>query len=477
MKRQPWQTRGRGVSTVLVALAATSFIGGASAPKPHRSHAADSSRWGRPECSGEGVRITIRDSVGKTPTGSPVTYSHVVTDIPLSGRIADIPEFHDCQEFVVRRAWYLFWRPAWEYDHLYSIFASFGLDSLWRDLHSGDTLTLPSGATVRTVPVATIYSDGGTYPQLGIRPGFNCLLLYRQPPNNAPPDTGWGAKMIPLGTADSSCLAGDVDENDPGTLLQVRASSLSSLTAADYPAAARWDWDPVHSEQYIGIKCVAAWCQVGRTGFDTSASYTGPPLPFKPIGTVGFTPAELTRVTAIKGWYDEQRLAASGTAGLQPSAMRGMLFPNPDIHGLKKIPDMYNSKWVQVGFAVVFGGDYHKWNMRQRVNEILLCHGSVLACAVPTNQPPEPPTTMLLTSCATGWWAKVVPYLTAATTGQPRYFCLKLADHTADLAALNAAYNNLFISSIPGTARWRWLLKDEGTWHGCLGSSCCSGGG
>jgi hypothetical protein len=267
-----------------------------------------------------------------------------------------------------------------------------------------------------------------------------------------------------------------------GTILEVRASSIAGLAEPDYPAVARWDWDSVNSHQYIGIKCGTAWCQVGnRDHFDTSASYAGPPdLPFKAISSRPLSENQRLRVTAIRGWYDEQLLDAANS--YKPSPLRGILIPNPHIHNLNAKLKAYDSKWVQVGFAVVIAGDYHKWNYRRLVNEVLLCHGSASSCNVDENQLPEPPSAMTLHSCENaGWWASVQPLrvLTSAQgteylpDGKLKYFCLRETDHQHELDNLNTRFPDM-VSSIPGTARWRWLWQDAGSWYGCMAASCCT---
>jgi hypothetical protein len=453
VKLHHWRGGGRWASFGVVVFVATSacVVSYGPTPVPYGRDGVQ----GRRECPGEGVTL-------KVDTGR---ISYIVTHVPLSDSITNIPEFHDCQRFIRDTSGKLV------FDSLFAIFASFRLESLPQDLDSSkDTITLDNGVHVATVPVATIFSDHQRYDSLGIKPGFNCLLLYRRSVPVTPQGFVWGAKMIPLPFPDSNCVP--VKPQMEGKTLQVLASSIRGLAESDYPAAARWDWDPRHSEQYIGIKCGAAWCQVGRMGFDTSASYSGPSLPFKPIGVAPFTDAERRRVTAIRGWYDEQRLAEHQGGWTKPSALRGILVPNPDIDGLKSTPNMYDSTWVQVGFAVLIGGDYHKWNYRQRVNEVLLCHGSATDCKVENEvqtQPPEPPSTMALTSCTTGWWATVRPL----PSGKPRIFCLRETNHQQELDDLNSRHPNM-VSSIPGTARWRWLLEDEGSWFGCMSSSCCT---
>jgi hypothetical protein len=410
---------------------------------------------GSPECPGEGV--TLKVDTGRLST--------IVTHVPLSDSIANIPEFHDCQRFLRDSGGILV------FDGLYAVFASYRLDHLRQDLDSStDSITLNEGIKVATVPVATIFSDHGQYGSLGIEPGFNCLILYKRPVPGRPQDSVWGAKMVPLVTPDSNCVL--VKAAMPGKDLQVQASSTNGLADSDYPAAARWDWDRRNREQYIGIKCGAAWCLVGRFGFDTTVSYSIPNLPFRAIGAAPLTDTERRRVTAVRGWYDEQQLAEVQGGHTKPSALRGILVPNPDIHNLKAEPDMYDTTWVQVGFAVLVGGDYHKWNYRQRVNEVLLCHGSAQSCKVENQvltQPPEPPSTLPLSSCTTGWWATVRPF----PSGTARIFCLRETNHQAALDDLNERHPNM-ISSIPGTARWRWLAKDDGSWFGCISAGCCT---
>lgn len=415
---------------------------------------------GRPECPGEGVRLTV-------DTGN---LARTVIHVPLSDSITNIPEFHDCQRFLVRGA-----GRRLVFDSLYAVFASFKLDRLLQDLNaSTDTITLNTGVHVMGVPVATIYSDHRQYQPLGIQPGFNCLLLYRQLSIDSPNESTWGAKMIPLPPPDSNCV--NVEGNLAGTPLQVDASSVPGLAESDYPPAARWDWDPADSEQYIGVKCGAAWCQVGKFGFDTSASYSGPPLKFKPIGGGTVTKAESLRVTAIRGWYDEQLLDESEGGLSVPSGQQGFLIPNPDLDKLKAEPDPYLSQWVQVGFAVIQGG-YYKWNYHHHVNQILLCHGSADNCQVSgivQNQPAESPSTTRPKDCTTGWLAAVGPATAGPLpSGKFKLFCLRETNHQHALDDLNSRYPNV-ISSIPATARWRWLLKDAGSWFGCYTASCCT---
>jgi hypothetical protein len=152
------------------------------------------------------------------------------------------------------------------------------------------------------VPVVLVYSDKEAYPLLGIDSGFNCLYLYNPPQ--------WKAKMVPV-SGQKDCSRENIDPAlVQGTGLQVRETMASGRSNADYPPVARWDVD-AYGKYFIGIKCLAAWCEIG-TDFGASPDYHG------------------DRTREIKGWYDEQYLSVR-TANYPswPTAIRGTAFPDP----------------------------------------------------------------------------------------------------------------------------------------------------
>ena len=106
---------------------------------------------------------------------------------PTSSAITNIPEFHDCQRFIVtdRRT------GRAVYDSLYAIFASPVLDTLDEVL---DSLDAQFGPGVWAFPAAEIYTEGGVYPALGIKTAFSC------PSCSVTPD---GKPFGPNPTADS----------------------------------------------------------------------------------------------------------------------------------------------------------------------------------------------------------------------------------------------------------------------------------
>jgi hypothetical protein len=427
----------------------------------------------RPECPHDSLIVKLIDDKGN--------FLRLVNSIPLSDPVSDVPEFHDCQRFVPRYTflqWFLGNRPRrLLYDSLYAIFAAFRLD------------TLPKALEGYGAPVATIYSYGGTYEPLGIKPGFNCLVLAGSPGD-------WEAKMLPqVSWTDSSCEATHIDESGPGTPLVVWESPVPSpdtvrFDRSNFPPAARWDWDGVH--QYIGIACGMAWCEIGPAGFSPSPVYQGVGLTFDDIPGLSVTPAQSKQVTRIKGWYDDQQLDSARLDGRHiVTHVRGWLFPNPDLEDVA-LDDPQSVKtlrgvWVHVATAVLSGN--YKANLRSGVNKIYMCHetadapgrckGPLMAAfgspSIPLNQPPlKPPFTRALTACDPDptdgyrrWW-KIQPQV-----GEARYVCAKRRDHFNDLEQYRRSHNNVRVW-IPATARWRWLLEDAGAWHKCE-TGCCTG--
>jgi len=384
-----------------------------------------------------------------------------VTDIPLSGPVARIPEYHDCQRFI----------EGDQYTALFAIFAAFRLDTV-------DTLSGP----VDTMPMATIYTPSGDYPALGIKPGFNCLFLSRNTSHV------WTAKVIPWGIDKNNCADGHIVPGPGvGTDLSVRQQAVSgTFSARDYPPAARWDRDGHDSVYTIGIRCGRAWCEVGRRGFTPSVGYNGPALSFDPIGGVMPSAQAQARVQRIKGWYDVQRLADPSTGSLHPTKFRGFLIPHPLLDSVAwlnwktdptaALESYFRQGWLHVGYAYM-EGNYSKWNFRQGINKIYMCYGTLGGnCELPQPLPQaEKPSTVTLENCPTDpttpsrrWWARTT------SAGGTTYVCIERMDHRNDLLAwAQDPHNAGVLISIPATARWRFLPRDESGWWGCP-SGCCT---
>lgn len=495
----------------------------------------------RPECpqSWDAIPVYPVKQTGERPLPLAVSASSALN---APGPITNIPEFHDCQKFIIPAAAGV---PA-HYDSLYAIFAAFKLDSIggalpfdtytWSSTNaavatvdaSGHVtgISLGSAAIVATsttdptrkaalqltvatsappvtpvpvvtpgsgvvvgiggsfpvvanlgasmttsLPVAEIYTYGTGYPPLGIGPNFSCLHLYFDA-------TGvLSAKMFKVpGSGDSGCSA-TVDLNDPSAT-RLSVIRTAGLGASDYPPVARWDWDPVNNQQYIGIKCGAAWCEIGARGdkpFTVSAGHAP---------TAGST--VVPNVLAVKGWYDEQFLAIKNDAGeMIPSGLRGIVIPDPDLVTKHK-SNFEQDGWVPVayvGLETMSGGadaaKYYKQKFNfdpvpaqlplTRMNMLSLCYGTRSHCHVPMPISPAigcgPDQKLPFIWFINRVWVK----LESASRDRVLYRCVTRRDHLAAVTALGI--------STPATTRWRWLALDETTWDYCDAAGCCETNG
>jgi hypothetical protein len=391
--------------------------------------------------------------------------------------ITDIPEFHDCQRFLA----YDPLKNQFQYDSLFAIFAVSGLGHIEGSLDSTArcrecrTRTRPERtrpdrrfqplrfrATTLAVVAARIYAEG-IYRPLGIARMYDCLYLFRS-------DTSWGAIMVPVAQASSACDQPFDPAFDVGVELEVRRIGRASAPAA-YPAVARWDWDSAHAQQYIGLTCGSAWCEIGEPGFVPS------PLPQLDPSLTTF----LGDRASIKGWYDEQILAVLDDDGRTvPGLIRGRVFPAAGIERASF------STWTLSALIVLDTVDLQavaetlagrptpsrahearlyqeQMNLDSRVNSaasiapehlntIELCKGSAEACGVDTRN-------IALHSCDTDppWWARI-----RSAGGRVAYSCVTRREHLHALPQF----------PVPPTARWRWRASDEGEWNAC-GQGCC----
>jgi hypothetical protein len=352
--------------------------------------------------------------------------------LAIIGGNIDIPEFHDCQRFITYHG------DEPRYDALYAIFAS-------------DSLYLPPAGLWA---VAEIYAEG-QYAKLGIKPGYNCLFLGRQP-------GGYDARMVPVSSADVNCRQLVLDRMS-GTPLMVNPVDVGP----GIPSVARWDWDDRMREQYIGIKCDSTvWCEVARQRRAPSARPSAP--------TLGS--ARLARTRLIKGWYDEQHLAyRDANHATVPSFVRGTIYPDSLLDDRNSTTDFDNTWVVAAYVALDTLRGYQQATLDQykdrlnldptepgaallrtgKLNVLSLCHGALLDCV-----PAVALDVNALQGCDTegAWWTRVDP----ANGGASKYLCATRRGHEG-MSDLH---------EIPGTARWRWMASDEGVWDAC-GQGCC----
>jgi len=377
-------------------------------------------------------------------------------DIPLIRRIANLPEFHDCQRFVVDSGITdSLHRPLLQYGPLVAIWAA---DSLVERFRAGQKARLAPGAWSDAVPVAVIYNWGSAaYAPLGIQPQFNCLYLW----HDGSRPTRWNAMMVPNRTNPSACEATMPVERLQGQRLEVRATPPpDGLTAVDLPAVARWDWDARHNEQYIDIRCGNQSCEIGHSGFAPSrtAAQQGqdaawlrsvlepiPGIPH-PMGS----DAQIARVVAIKGWYDAQPLDLRDTQHKPVlTDIRGTVIPHPALDSAPFTP----GEWTPVAYAMA-SAEYAspKIPLGKGLNRIYLCRdgakkcagAEALSCAAEMAAPHDT------------WYTKVTP-----ESGASKVYCVIRRTHGGEAIPVPAA-------------RWNWNELDATTWSKC-GPACCTG--
>lgn len=376
-------------------------------------------------------------------------------DMPLVERIANLPEYHDCQRFVVRQPVTNVAGPReFAFGPLVAIWAADSLGSQF----GKPGVREPSMAQ----PVAVIYNfeTQVAYEPLGIAPGFSCLYLW----HDGGEPRHWSAAIVKLSGGPAACELPVNPGALPGSNLVVRPALLDpSLKATDIPEVTRWDWDAERKQQYIGIRCADQWCEVGSRGLvpSRSAHQAGLALPTTgglalalpvPTNGLGNTPERL-RVVDVKGWYDEQQLDtldASGNPVL--TDIVGTVFPHPALARYDSGPAPTTGLWVPAAFMKVSADYPGLVTLRAGINLLELCRGGATACGAPAG----------LTCSAKAqdpadlWWGRVISE--KGDTSEVR--CVRRRRHEG--RAIPAA-----------AARWNWNPRDATTWVACE-KGCCT---
>jgi len=414
-----------------------------------------------PECPHSFDTIRVSKSSRKT-TLATETFVFGPGGMSVPKHLTNVPEFHDCQRIILSN--------GNKYGPLMAVFAAADLGQRKfsnRDTSARrDTSLVGDSSAFRDVYAAVeVFNDSAdfTYEPLGIGPLFNCLYVYRVAGQLR-------AKMRQVGAVEKDCAEPVDPIAIPGTDLAVDETLKDYYDEADYPSVARWDWDKRHREQYIGLKCGRAWCEVGRLApfrFYPSNAYLPPP----PAGTI----APEDRVRAIKGWYDQQYVAVQAGINVKPGNVVATFFPDPDLAAHANDGDFHRT-WITVSYAAFEGppGQYkHKFNFDDRspaplplsrMNPLALCYGTAGQCSVPLFPLPS---ASLVTSCGPSalmqsiyderWWARLRGRTSSGGTVN-MFKCVNKRDHAG--------------VPIAATVRWRWLAEDETEWQYCP-NGCC----
>lgn len=391
-----------------------------------------------PECPVDSVMV--RDSAEHFTS---ISYKRLAT----SGNQTLIPEFNDCQQFENK--------ADRKYGPLVGIFAQQALNAQIARMYQ----LAGEGVSVNAVPIAIIVDFGDVdYGPLGISRngfGFNCLYMFALRDGD---ETTLHAFMLPV-KAQADCDHDRAPGGSGSKPLDVVATRPSVGTVIfsgnDYPAVARWDWDSVAHEEYIGIGCLDAWCEIGNKNLHLSKAYSDPSRP-KATG----------RVFEVKGWYDEEYLAVddgTGTGKIAPSDVVGTLVPDPNLESYTMANGDFAGKWPTVATAYLTSAsaDYvKKLNLRPAFvttgpsNLIALCEGDAQACGVPSTVDNTP----CLAKPSDAWYGHPWYARIISATGDTVYRCVIRRPHDG--------------MTIPGIVRWRWKNNDQVAWIKC-DAGCC----
>jgi hypothetical protein len=276
-----------------------------------------------------------------TDPGTPECPHEWPITLQVPGVNTSVPEYHDCQRFVVIKGGKLV------YDSLQAVFVRDQLSTVYADPSIGVIVPTAAIAAVpavsgaatiaaqvnvpivtmgtaltnlhvpgdaRLLTIGVVYSEG-PYPDLGISRRYQCIVLLW---SGGMAKAAYQAWMVPVAD-EGSCL----DANAlPYSGYPLYVDLITPAPGDVVPSVARWDWDSVTTKHFIGMKCPTGWCELhGQPLHGTSAPY---------VATSDLTGAT-GQVARVKGWYDEQFLASTAgwKAGLD--GVRGTLFPVPEL--------------------------------------------------------------------------------------------------------------------------------------------------
>ena len=343
---------------------------------------------------------------------------YTTTVIAASGPISLVPEFHDCQRFTDS--------ARTVYGSMIAIFARNALETVPDPVPGAPSTTSHVLLAGSEQASATILNYDMPYQPLRIEKGINCLYLFSA-------NAVWQARIVPV-KSDQACLQ-PMDPAGPGA--DLRVDVMTASPGAEIPPVARWDWDVEVGQHYIGIRCGTRWCEVyspSQPRLKSSASYQG------------------SRQVAAKGWYDEQYLAVQQGPDLVPGVALGTIFPVGDLAAA--VVENFEKVWVQVALVSLSTASVEykeKFNFVAGPaplgqSAISLCRGDAKACL------PAAATVNECDNQSDPWWAKIV------SGADTRFRCVIRRTHPG--------------VSIPGAARWRWKVEDEGGWVRCP-DGCC----
>jgi hypothetical protein len=386
--------------------------------------------------------------------------------------VFDIPEYHDCQRL---------YRPDATYGPLAGIFSLDATHAPYTDSDFGQ----PGGVAVALIfnysnndPLypGMINTTVPTTPSTGVDPKSlgkrSCLYLHYG-------SGGWQARLWQVPTSLPTCPRTLPSAITTLAMTVVRTTPMPDT--ADYPPAARWDLTDNGSLQYMGVRCLAGWCEIA-------------PKNFTPSHVVTMTP---DRYHTVKGWYDQQYLAVNpGGGAAVPSKMLGRLYPENDLNALTISDYSCEPALLPAGEPFASLIDPHRVDAIHAAQQHpRKCDQKVTTAAGIADDP-------------NGYWTKVASiHISDADTTYRRKFkldekgeafvYLRYNPHIAEpklrwqvrYAPMSGGPGKVVTAKrvdhsmstfggsklvVPATVRWKWVLNDEYAWSRCS-YGCCDG--
>ncbi len=409
-----------------------------------------------------------------TDHGGPLPFPDT---IPVAGLTTNVPEYNDCQRFLRNT-------PAvagrLEYLPIQAVWVRYRIRAWMANQHLLSNEVTPfrallTGVSHRTeITTVGIVWSRGAYADLGIREGFNCIVMKYDRRGTQVLSSSYQSWMVPVASAgDCNRDPLKLDAAVATPLLVTSTPPMVQGGRADVvPQVARWDWDARKGVQYVSLWCPTGWCDYHRFPLVPSASYAVPQ-------SMAATPSVIRQ----KGWYDEQVLMSpppegAATAAPVPSAARGTVFPVPGLAA--RTLANYRAHWRRVAWVSMTPGDdaYKTKYMYERDdappngssdNIVSMCFerakdrvnadaGSRSAARLVCGRT-MPPGCTLDTANDGRWYARIE---SASGAGRKEYCVMYRSAPTGVVSS--------------GTVRWRWSLKDETIWVACP-MGCCEADG
>ena len=299
------------------------------------------------------------------------------------------------------------------------------------------------GALAAVVDVQLQTGEGPTLPtsytDLGLHAGKSCLWLYL-----APGSTTYQVNVTQVAAGALCSRSGTIVRT-----LDVAEERFNRFKLHEqYPAVARFDVDAL-GRPVLAFKCIDAFCEAGTTSPRRAWVH---PSAMEESQTVK-PPVH----RYVKGWHDEQEFAeqyraSDGQIRWRSTNVKASIVPDEKVssYDSRDFHVVHPNKWfavakIHIHSSLPNSNKFYGWGLRQGVNHVGIRYDTardtlvigIFASALP-NQP------------------------SSAPTPRRTWLVQKRELH--------------FDAAVPGTARFRFTVGDDGIWTPC-GNACCKADG